>query len=116
GHATSSRSRSQAYDWPQWQGPNRNGVSRETGLLKSWPAHGPPLLWKAHRLGAGFSTPAIAGGRIFTMGNRGGKEYVIALNEKSGKHLWAKAIARVRSKGGGYPGPRCTPTVDGDRV
>jgi outer membrane protein assembly factor BamB len=67
-------------------------------------------------LGAGYSTPAIAGGRVFTMGNRHRKEYVIALSEKSGNRLWATAIARVRSKGGGYPGPRCTPTVDGDRV
>src|SRR5690242_18647731 len=96
GHAISSRSPFQGYDWPQWQGPNRNGISQETGLLKSWPGNGPPLLWKAHRLGAGFSTPAIAGGRIFTMGNGGANEYVIALNEKNGKRLWARAIARVR--------------------
>src|SRR5262249_28395968 len=85
GHATSSRSGAQGYDWPQWQGPTRKGLPREPGRLKSWPQHGPPWLWKAGRLGAGFSTPAIANGRIFTMGNRGGKEYVFALNEKNGR-------------------------------
>jgi outer membrane protein assembly factor BamB len=116
GDAVSSRLPSQGYDWPQWQGPNRNGVSRETGLLKSWPQHGPPLLWQAGRLGIGFSTLAIAHGRIITMGKRGAKEYVIALDERDGKRLWDRAIARVRNKGGGFPGPRCTPTVDGDRV
>src|SRR4051812_36096524 len=44
-------------DWPQWQGPDRNGVSRETGLLKSWPSGGPKLVWKATGLGGGFTAP-----------------------------------------------------------
>ena len=63
-----------ANDWPQWQGPDRTAVSKETGLLKTWPKGGPPLLWRATNLGAGFSTPSVAAGRIFTMGNRGKNE------------------------------------------
>ena len=51
-------------DWPQWRGPNRDGVSKETGLLKQWPAEGPPLVWKAVGAGTGYSSLAIAGGRI----------------------------------------------------
>ncbi len=104
------------HDWPQWLGPRRNGVSAEAGLLPRWPWSGPPLLWKARNGGTGFSTPSVAAGRIFLMGNRGRSEYVIALAEDGGRELWATATAPVRSSGGGYPGPRCTPAVDGDRV
>jgi hypothetical protein len=59
-------------DWPQWRGPNRDGISTETGLLKKWPDVGPPLAWKATGLGAGHSTVSISKGRIFTAGDRGG--------------------------------------------
>jgi prepilin-type processing-associated H-X9-DG protein len=108
--------RPQPYDWPQWQGPERTTISQETGLLKSWPKDGPPLLWKATGLGEGFGTPSVAAGRIFSMGNRGKTEYVMALDARNGKQLWVKATGPVRSNGGGYPGPRCTPTVDGALV
>jgi hypothetical protein len=57
-----------AADWPQWRGPERTGVSKETGLLKTWPSEGPPVAWKATGLGEGHSTPSVAGGRIFGMG------------------------------------------------
>src|SRR5437762_22536 len=75
-------------DWPQWQGPDRNGVSKETGLLKSWPPGGPKLLWKASGLGEGHSTPSVAAGRIYLMGLRGEDEVVLALDEATGKTLW----------------------------
>jgi outer membrane protein assembly factor BamB len=104
---------SKAFDWPQWQGPDRTTISHETGLLTTWPKDGPRLVWTAKNLGAGYSTPSVAAGRIFTMGNRGPDEYVLAYNEKTGKELWAARIGPVRAGGGGYPGPRCTPTVDG---
>src|SRR5689334_20451183 len=55
--------RSHAADWPQWRGPNRDGISKETGLVKEWPKEGPKLLWQATDLGDGYSTPAIVGGR-----------------------------------------------------
>ena len=65
-------------DWPGWRGPERTGVSAETGLLKQWPKGGPKLLWKATGLGAGYSTPSVAGGRLFTMGSRGDDEFLLA--------------------------------------
>jgi outer membrane protein assembly factor BamB len=105
-----------SFDWPQWQGPDRTARSSETGLLQEWPTGGPPLAWKTSGLGLGFSTPTVSAGRVFTMGNRGKTEYVLALAESDGKELWAAEVGPVRSDGGSYPGPRCSPTVDGDRV
>jgi len=69
-----------AGDWPQWRGPNRDGISKETGLLKEWPKEGPKLVWKAQGAGQGYSTLAISGGRIYTLGLRGDREFVIALS------------------------------------
>jgi outer membrane protein assembly factor BamB len=100
-------------DWPGWRGPDRTGVSSETGLLRQWPAGGPKLLWKATGLGAGYSTPAVAGGRIYLLGTRGPEELLIALDGASGARLWATPVGRMA---GGYPGPRSTPTVTGDLV
>jgi outer membrane protein assembly factor BamB len=103
------------FDWPQWQGADRNARSKETGLLKAWPKEGPPLAWQVKGLGLGYSTPSIAAGRIFLMGNRDTSEGVLCLDEKDGKELWVNTFDKTGS-GGGYPGPRCTPTVDGDLV
>lgn len=108
---------SRAADWPQWRGPDRTGISNETGLLKSWPAEGPKLLWRATGLGDGFSTPSIVGNLLLTMGNRDGKEWVLAVDiGQQGRSAWTAEVGPVRHGGAGYPGPRCTPTVDGDRV
>jgi outer membrane protein assembly factor BamB len=104
------------HDWPQWQGRNRTAVSKETGLMQTWPKGGPELIWQVKGLGEGYTTPTVAAGRIFSMGNRDRSEYVMALSEKDGTELWATAIGTVRANGGGYPGPRCSPTVDGDHV
>jgi outer membrane protein assembly factor BamB len=102
-------------EWPQWRGANRDGVSKETGLMKQWPADGPPLVWKAAGAGAGYSSFAVSGGRIFTMGLRGNREYVIAFDTVTGKELWATAHgSRFQNDRG--DGPRGTPTVDGDKV
>jgi outer membrane protein assembly factor BamB len=106
-----------AGDWPCWRGTDRTGISTEHGLLKSWPSEGPRLLWKTTGLGEGFSTPSVAGNLIFVMGNREGQEFVMALDRsKEGKEVWATSLGQARHGGGGYPGPRCTPTVDGNRV
>jgi outer membrane protein assembly factor BamB len=105
------------FDWPQWRGPNRNAISLETGLLKEWPKNGPPLVWSSKDvngkkgIGIGFSSLSVASGRIFTMGDIGKDGLVFALDEKTGDILWQSRI----SPGQG-DGPRCTPTVDGDRV
>src|SRR5574340_1229217 len=65
-----------AADWPQWQGPDRNAMSEEKGLLQQWPPDGPPLAWRIKGLGGGDSAPSIAGGRLFGMSNRGDQEIV----------------------------------------
>src|SRR5688500_16837383 len=75
-------------DWPQWRGPRRDGVSAETGLLKDWPASGPPRAWTATGAGEGYSSFAVANGRAFTLGARGDSEYVIAFDAATGKRLW----------------------------
>jgi outer membrane protein assembly factor BamB len=102
-------------EWPQWRGPNRDGISKETGLLKQWPASGPPLVWKASGAGRGYSSFAASKGRLYTMGLRGEREFVIAFDFKTGKEVWATPHgAAFRNDRG--DGPRGTPTVDGDRV
>jgi outer membrane protein assembly factor BamB len=104
------------FDWPQWRGSDRTNVSKETGLLPDWPKEGPPLVWQIDFVGEGYSTPTVAGGRIFLMGNRGQSECVLALSEADGGLVWEAAVGPIRSGGGNYGGPRCSPTVDGDSV
>ncbi|MEX2112241.1 MAG: PQQ-binding-like beta-propeller repeat protein [Pirellulales bacterium] len=104
-----------AADWPEWRGAQRDGISADTGLLDAWPAGGPELEWKASGLGLGFSSVSVAGDRIFTMGDHDGGEFVIALSRADGKELWRTRIGDEWEPGG-YAGPRCTPSVDGDRV
>jgi len=101
-----------AGDWPQWRGPERTGVSAETGLLKQWPQEGPKLLWKATGLGSGYSTPSVVNERIYLMGTKGNEEQVFALDAKDGKPVWSSRVGPVASAG--YAGPRATPTVDGE--
>src|ERR1051326_1098753 len=107
-----------ANDWPQWQGPDRNAISKERGLLQEWPKDGPPLAWKAKGLGGGYSAPSIAGNRIFGMSNRGDDEVVWALSEKDGQPVWTTPLGVIARQGmpQGKEGPGCTPTVDGDRL
>ena len=104
-----------ADDWPQWRGPNRDGRSAETGLLKDWPAGGPPLAWRTTGAGEGYSSFATSQGRLFTLGARGGTEYVVAFDAASGKRLWETAHGSRFSNDRG-DGPRATPTIEGDRV
>jgi outer membrane protein assembly factor BamB len=101
-----------AADWPQWRGPGRDGLSADVDLLKAWPEKGPPLVWKTGGLGVGYSSVAVAGGRIFSMGDLKDKSQVIAF-DLSGKKLWSAPLGRT---GGNYAGTRSTPTVDGDLV
>ena len=105
-------------DWPQWQGPDRNAISKETGLLKEWPKEGPPVAWKVTGLGGGDSAPSVAAGRIYGMSNRGEDEVVWALSEKDGKEVWLTRLgpAYVSRMPQGKEGPGCTPTVDGKQI
>ena len=102
-------------NWPQWRGPNRDGISKETGLLKQWPAEGPPLVWKASGAGRGYSSFSIANGKLYTMGLRGDREFVVAFDIATGKEAWATPHGSAFRNDRG-DGPRGTPTIDGDRV
>ena len=102
-------------NWPQWRGPNRDGISKESGLLKQWPAEGPPLVWKAVGAGRGYSSFSVASGKLYTLGLRGDREFVIAFDIANGKEAWATAHGGKFENDRG-DGPRGTPTVDGDRV
>jgi outer membrane protein assembly factor BamB len=108
---------SSAADWPQWRGPERNGISHETGLLKEWPKDGPKLLWKVTDIGLGYSTPAVVGERIYALGNKGlDDEFVEALSTKDGSQIWKTTIGKVGNpdQNPQYPAARSTPTADGD--
>ena len=102
-------------DWPQWRGPDRTDVSRETGLLKTWPKDGPTLVWLNKDAGLGYSGPAIVRGKLFTMGVREGVEFLIAVDAKQGKELWSAKIGDAFKDRRG-DGPRGTPAVDSDCV
>ena len=102
-------------DWPQWRGPNRDGRSAETGLLTQWPAQGPPLAWKAGGAGTGYSSMSIAAGKLYTVGARGGTEYIHAFDVATGRKLWEAANGSEYSNDRGN-GPRSTPTIDGGRL
>jgi len=94
-------------DWPNWRGPTHDGKSAETGLLAEWPDDGPPLLWKMSGLGKGFSSVAIVGNRLYTMGDRNEKQYILAVDLETRKELWAAEVGKPWGDG-----TRCTPTVD----
>jgi outer membrane protein assembly factor BamB len=109
-------------DWPQWRGPARDGISKETGLLKEWPEGGPKLLWDSRKVNGGssvgtaFSSLAIAKGKIYTQGDSKGADgkgagYAFCLDAETGKQLWKTKVGPAQGDG-----PRCTPTIDGNRV
>jgi outer membrane protein assembly factor BamB len=100
--------------WPQWRGANRDGISKETGLIKTLPPAGPKILWKSP-IGEGYSSVAISGGRIYTMDSKGEDEFIIAFDFATGKELWRTRTDSVFNSDQGN-GPRSTPTVDGNMV
>jgi outer membrane protein assembly factor BamB len=104
-----------SFDWPQWRGPDRTDVSRETGLLKTWPAGGPKRVWLFRNAGSGYSGPAIADGKLFTLGTRARNEILLALDANTGAELWTASLGGILNNNWG-DGPRGTPAVDGDRV
>jgi outer membrane protein assembly factor BamB len=101
-------------DWPQFRGPNRDGISPETDVLKSWPPGGPKVLWRVP-LGEGYSHIAVVNGRLFTLYGQGRDEYAAAFDAATGRQLWRVTLDRklVNDQGNG---PRSTPTVHNDTV
>ena len=101
-----------AMDWPQWRGPNRDGICRETGLIESWPEGGPKIVFELAGLGKGYSSVAIVEGRLYTMGDieidSKNSQCVLAYDLSSRSRLWSTPVGPPHNDG-----PRCTPTVDG---
>jgi outer membrane protein assembly factor BamB len=104
-----------AADWPQWRGPDRDGISTETGLLTSWPPGGPKVVWRISGLGVGYSSFSIVGGKMYTQGQRGKQEFVLALDVKTGNKLWETVTSRDFENDRGS-GPRGTPTFDNGKL
>ena len=102
-----------ATEWPQWRGPNRDGISDEVGLLKEWSSDGPKVLWKVP-LGEGFSGISISQGRVYTMFSKGNDEFVVCLDATDGAEIWRFRSDKNYHEGQGGNGPRATPTIDGD--
>jgi len=105
--ATGADLKVKATDWPQFRGPNRDGMSTETGLLKEWPAEGPKKLWTTSGLGGGYSSTCVVGGFIFGTGRKNGEEHIWALEEATGKPVWSTSFSKKVDK---EDGPRGTPT------
>lgn len=108
-----------AGDWPGWRGPNRDGVSEETGLLSTWPENGPDLVWRVDVAGKGYSTPSVVGDRVYLMGSEGrDREFVQALDARDGSVVWSTHVGNVGlpDQDPSYPGSRSTPIVDGERL
>lgn len=111
-----------AADWPQWRGPNRDGVSSEKGLIMSWPSDGPKLLWTSADAGIGYGGPAIVGRTLYIMGSEQDvtKEFVLAIDISTGQQKWkaptkiARPMANFNPDWGG--GPRSTPCVVDNRL
>jgi outer membrane protein assembly factor BamB len=110
-------SSARADDWPQWRGPQRNGSSKETGLLKTWPKEGPKLLWKVADVGSGHSTPAVVGEHLYLLTNEGMEnEFVQSHSVKNGRRIWKTRVGNVgpNDPQANYAAARSTPTVDAE--
>jgi outer membrane protein assembly factor BamB len=102
-------------DWPNFRGPNHNGISTETGWSATWPKDGPKVLWKA-TLGTGFCSIAVSGGRAYSMGNVDNKDILYCFDASTGKEIWKQSYPCPLFKKDHEGGPSATPTVDGDSV
>ena len=104
-----------AADWPNFRGPDHNGISKEAGWSSTWPTEGPKQLWKA-KVGTGFASFAVAGGRAYTMGNTDDTDNVFCFDATTGKEIWKHSYAAPLDPKYYEGGTSATPTVDGDRV
>ena len=102
-------------DWPQFRGPERDGKSGETGIIKSWEGKAPALLWMGEGMGSGYASVAVVGDRIYTTGDQKDGQAVVAVNAKDGKVVWTTPLTEGPPKHG-FDGSRCTPTVEGSHL
>ena len=101
--------------WNRWRGPHYNGISHETEWVAVFPRNGPKMLWR-QRVGVGFSSLAIADERVYTMGNKDGRDIVTCINAETGKIVWNAGYAAERDGGRYEGGPSATPTVLNGKV
>lgn len=101
--------------WPQWRGPNRDDISTESGLLKSWPEDGPEKIWSFENCGLGYAGPAIVDSRLYILGSREGEEMLLCLDTSNGNEIWASSVGAELENSWGN-GPRSTPTIEGEFV
>ncbi len=104
-----------AADWPNYRGPNHDGISKETGWTTSWPANGPKVLWKA-KVGQGFSGVVVANGRAYTQGNASDQDTIFCFDANTGEAKWKHSYAAPLDAKYYEGGTSATPTVDGDQV
>ena len=102
-------------DWPQFRGPDLDGKSTETGIIKSWEQKAPELLWMGEGMGNGYAGVAVVGDRVYTTGDFKDGQGVVAVNAKDGKVLWTTVLTEGVPKHG-FEGARCTPTVVGNQL
>lgn len=116
-HVVASAKDKTKHDWPRFLGPHGNGISDETGLLRSWPEKGPQEIWRVP-IGIGYSGIAISNGRIYTMDGRNDSEYLLCLNAENGQEIWRNEVEPLFKEqlSGVGDGPRSTPAIDGDVV
>ena len=106
-----------AQDWSQWRGPNRDGISKETGLQLDWTAKKPPLAWTFRQAGAGYSAPTIVGTTLYSQGAAGGNDFAFALDTQTGKLKWRQVLgSQFNSTDDRGHGGRGSVTVDGNRL
>jgi outer membrane protein assembly factor BamB len=108
-------STAQAADWPNYRGPNYNGISSETGWSASWPEGGPKVLWKA-AIGTGFASMAVSDGKVYAMGNIDDKDFLYCFDAATGREVWKKSYPCPLYAKMHEGGPCATPTVEGDSV
>lgn len=104
-----------AADWPQWRGPNRDGMSTESNFNANWKRQKPELLWMVDGMGSGYASVSVVDGKLFTTGNDQNSQSVVCADAATGDVLWRRELTDSAPKHG-YEGSRCTPTVDGDRL
>ena len=108
-------STTQAADWPNYRGPNYDGISSETGFSTNWPEDGPKVLWKAS-LGTGFASMAVSNGKVYAMGNIDDKDFLYCFDAATGKEIWKKSYPCPLYAKMHEGGSCATPTVEGDAV
>ena len=108
-------STAEAADWPNYRGPNYNGISNETGWSATWPEGGPKVLWKTS-IGTGFASMAVSNGRVYATGNIKDNDILYCFDAKTGEEIWKKSYPCPLYKKNHEGGPCATPTVDGNAV